>query len=212
MDEFERNALEQRIRAYSEAGDRKLAATAIIEGYGREVLGFLIAHLRDQEAAAEVFSQFTEDLWRGLDGFRWQCSARVWSYMLVRHAASHYIKDSRRRRRRQVSLSRVGPLSEIEARVRTATFAGVRTDSRSRLVAELRQSLPAEDQTLLILRINRKLGWKEIAQVMVYEGEIVGDAVLEKEAVRLRKRYQLAKDKLRRMVERRRLVSTDRGR
>jgi RNA polymerase sigma-70 factor (ECF subfamily) len=208
--DLERAALEQRIRAYAEAGDRKRAATTIIEGYGHEVLGFLIAYLRDREAASEVFSQFTEDLWRGLPSFRWQCSARVWSYTLARHAASRYLKASRRRRRHQVSLSRAGPLSEIAASVRTATLTGARnTEARSQLVAELRQSLPAEDQTLLILRVNRKLGWREIAQVMVYEGEIVGDAVLEKEAVRLRKRYQLAKDKLRRMIERRRPISTD---
>jgi RNA polymerase sigma-70 factor (ECF subfamily) len=210
MMDLERDALEQRIRAYGEAGDRKLVATAIIEGYGHEVLGFLIAHLRDRDAASEVFSQFTEDLWRGLESFRWECSARVWSYTLARHAASRYLKASRGRRRRQVSLSRVGPLSEIEARVRTATLTGARTTgSRGRLVAELRQSLPADDQTLLILRVSRKLGWKEIAQVMVYEGKEVEDAVLEKEAVRLRKRYQLAKDKLRRMVERQRRTSTD---
>ena len=97
-----------------------------------------------------------------------------------------------RRRRRQVSLSRVGPLSEIAAKVRTATLTGARTTgSRSRLVEELRQSLPPEDQALLILRVNRKLDWKEIAQVMVYEGKLVEGAVLEKEAARLRKRYQL---------------------
>jgi RNA polymerase sigma-70 factor (ECF subfamily) len=211
MDAFERSALEQRIRAYGEAGDSKRAATAIIEGYGREIHGFLIAHLRDPGAAAEVFSQFTEDLWRGFDGFRWQCSARVWSYALVRHAASRYIKDARRRRRRQVSLLRAGPLADVEARPRTATLPSARTDSRNR-IAQLRQSLPAEDQTLLILRVNRQLGWKEIAQVMAYEGQTVGDAVLEKEAVRLRKRYQLAKDKLRRMVEQQGRVSTPRER
>jgi hypothetical protein len=47
---------------------------------------------------------------------------------------------------------------------------------------------------------------------MAYEGQTVGDAVLEKEAVRLRKRYQLAKDKLRRMVEQQGRVSTPRER
>ena len=208
MDPTDRDALEERIRRHAEAGDKKRAATALLEGYGRELLGFLIAHLRDRDAASEVFSQFTEDLWRGIDGFRWQCTARVWSYTLVRHAASRYIKDARRRRGRQVSLSRAGPLSAIEAKIRTATLAAVRTEARSR-VAQLRETLPPEDQTLLILRVNRKLGWKEIAQVMVYEGETVSDDVLEKEAVRLRKRYQLAKDKLRRLAEAQGLVSGD---
>jgi RNA polymerase sigma-70 factor (ECF subfamily) len=208
MDAGDRDALEERIRAYCDAGDKKRAATALLEGYGRELVGFLIAHLRDRDAATEVFSQFTEDLWRGLDGFRWQCTARVWSYTLVRHAASRYIKDARRRRGRQVPLSRAGPLSEIEQKIRTATLAAARTESRSR-IAQLRDGLPTADRTLLILRVNRKLGWKEIARVMVHEGETVADEVLEKEAVRLRKRYQLAKDKLRRMAEEQGLVAPE---
>jgi RNA polymerase sigma-70 factor, ECF subfamily len=211
MDPVERDALEERIHAHCEAGDKKRAATLLLETYGRELLGFLISRLRDRDAAAEVFSQFTEDLWRGLDGFRWQCSARVWSYTLVRHAASRYVKDARKRRGRQVSLSRAGPLSAIEQKIRTATLMAARTEGRSR-VAQLRDSLPVDDQTLLILRVNRKLDWKEIAQVMVYEGEVVSDALLEKEAARLRKRYQLAKDKLRQMALEQGLVGSDRER
>jgi len=60
--------------------------------------------------------------------------------------------------------------------------------------------LPADDQTLLILRINRRFAWTEIARVMLHAEEIVEQSTLEKEAVRLRKRYQSAKDKLRKMA------------
>jgi RNA polymerase sigma-70 factor (ECF subfamily) len=198
LDAGERDATEARIRARFEAGDRKGAATLLLEAYGREVLGFLIARLRDRDAAAEVFSQFAEDLWKSLDGFRWQCSARVWSYTLARHAASHYVKDARRRRGRQVGLSHAGPLSAIEERIRTATMTAARTEARSQ-VARLRESLSGDDQTLLLLRVNRRLGWKEIAQIMVRDG-VASDEAIDKEAVRLRKRYQLAKDRLRRMA------------
>src|SRR5690349_1891713 len=93
----ERDALEAQIRAFCEAGNKKKAATLLLEGYGREILGFLISRLRDRDAASEVFSMFTEDLWCGLDGFRWSCSARVWAYTLARHAASHYLREARRR-------------------------------------------------------------------------------------------------------------------
>jgi RNA polymerase sigma-70 factor, ECF subfamily len=195
----DREGLEQRIRALCEAGDKKRAATLLLEGYGREVFGFLVARLRDRDAAGDVFSQFTEDLWRGLEGFRWQCSARVWSYTLARHAASRYIDDVRRRRGRNVPLSRAGPLSEIAEKIRTGTRAGAQTEARSR-IAQLRESLPVDDQTLLILRVNRKLGWREIAQIMLRDSESPDDEELDKEAARLRKRYQLAKDKLRQMA------------
>ena len=203
-----REGLEQKIRALCDAGDKKQAATLLLQGYGREIFGFLVARLRDRDAASDVFSQFTEDLWRGLDGFRWQCSARVWSYTVARHAASRYIDDVRRRRKRNVPLSRAGPLSEIAEKIRTGTRAGARTEARSR-IAQLRESLPVEDQTLLILRVNRKLEWREIAQIMLRDGETPGEEKLAKEAVRLRKRYQLAKDKLRQMAVEQGLVGGD---
>jgi RNA polymerase sigma-70 factor (ECF subfamily) len=211
VDAERREELERRIRAHCEAGDKKRAATLLLEGYGRELLGFLVSRLRDRDAAGEVFSQFTEDLWRGLEAFRWQSSARVWSYTLAMHAASHYVRDARRRRGRNVPLSRAGPLSEIEQKIRSRTLTAARTEVKSR-AAELRKSLPIDEQTLLILRIDRKLSWKEIAQVMVYEGKVVTDAVLEKDAVRLRKRYQLAKDKLRQMAKKEGLIGSDRER
>jgi RNA polymerase sigma-70 factor (ECF subfamily) len=194
-----RAALERKIRRHCDAGEKRRAATVLLEGYGREIFGFLVTRLRDHDAASEAFSRFSEDLWKGLDGFAWRCSARVWSYTLARHAASHYLREVRRRRQHNVPLSRADPLSEIEERIRTATLASARTASRSR-IAELRESLPIDDQTLLVLRINRRLAWTEIAQVMFHEGEVVDDSVLEKESVKLRKRYQSAKDKLRKMA------------
>jgi RNA polymerase sigma-70 factor (ECF subfamily) len=202
----DREALEQKIRTHFDAGDMRRAATELLRGYGREILGFLIGRLRDRGAAAEAFSLFTEDLWKGLEGFRWQSSARVWAYALARHAASRHNEDAQRRRKRHQPLSRAGPLSAIEQKIRTTTFAAARTDTRSR-IARLRESLPIDEQTILILRVNRNLDWKEIAQVMTDNGVALQSAALAKEAARLRKRYQLAKDKLRRMAQKEGLLA-----
>ena len=84
--------------------------------------------------------------------------------------------------------------------MRTATLAALRTETKDRMV-KLRERLPPDDQALLILRVNRRLEWKEIAQVMGRAGEAAGDETIAKEARRLRKRYQLVKDRLRRMAE-----------
>jgi hypothetical protein len=43
----------------------------------------------------------------------------------------------------------------------------------------------------------RREASREIAQVMLHDGEVVDTSQLEREAVRLRKRYQAAKQKLR---------------
>jgi RNA polymerase sigma-70 factor (ECF subfamily) len=130
---------------------------------------------------------------RSLAGFRWQCSARVWAYTLARHAASRYARESRRHRAAHVPLS--GALAEIAEPIRTATLVSARTETKSRLRL-LRERLPAADQALLILRVNRALTWTEIAQVLLHDVETADQALLAKEAARLRKRYQAAKDKL----------------
>jgi RNA polymerase sigma-70 factor, ECF subfamily len=204
---LDRERLERDIRRRCGTGDKKAAATLLLEGYGQELFGFLVARLRDRDAASEVFSQFTEDLWRGLDGFRWQSSARVWSYTLLRHAASRYVKDARKRRGRQVPLSRAGPLSAIAERIRTTTLTSSKTETRSR-ITQLRERLPESDQMLILLRVNRKLDWKEIAQVLSRHGPDASEETIVREAARLRKRFELSKKKLKQMAVEQGLIAS----
>lgn len=194
----ERTAVEARIRALCDAGEKKRAATLLLETYGRELLLFLVSRLRDEDAAREAFSRFTEDLWRGLPGFCWQCTARVWCYTLARHAASRQIRELRKRRR-GVALSHAGALSQIEERIRTRTRTSARTAARN-LIASMRERLSPDDQMLLILRVEQKLAWTEIAQVLLHDGAPTDEAVLQKDAVRLRKRYQAAKERLQKLA------------
>jgi RNA polymerase sigma-70 factor (ECF subfamily) len=200
-DAQQREAVEHRIRAHCEAGDRERAAILMLESFGGEIFRFVVSRLRDDDAASEVFSQFTEDLWRGLGGFRWQCPLRVWSYKLARHATSRHIAAARKRRAREAPLSDAGSLSQIRDKVRTETLVAMRTEAKDRM-AELRERLPLDDQSLLMLRVTRNLSWKEIARVMIdpAEGDELSERELEQGAARLRQRFQVVKDKLRTMA------------
>ena len=129
----------------------------------------------------------------------WRCSIRAWSYTLARHAASHHVREARRRRVRQLPLSALGPPSQVADKLRSSTLQSARNEVKSELV-KLRERLPLDDQTLLILRVNRRLSWPEIAQIMLQDGTKAEQSSLDREAVRLRKRYQMAKDKLRKMA------------
>ena len=193
MNEAQEITSETHIRAAFEQGDLQRSARLLLDAYGGEILRFLGSRLHDSELASEVFGDFTEDLWRGIAGFRWVCSARAWAYTLARHAASRAIRQSRRRGGRIVPLSRAGPLSEIAERVRSETALSLRTQPRERLV-ELRRSLPELEQTLLTLRVNRQLAWLEIARILT-SGPLDGvmalpPEALHAEATRLRKRFQ----------------------
>lgn len=186
------------IRGACDAQNFERAAALAVERYGAELLGFLVAHMRDADAASEVFQQWSEAFWRALPSFEWRCSARTWAYKLARRTAGHYRK--RERRRAGVPLAHLSQLSVAVERVRTATVAYKRTNVKDRF-QELRDQLSEEDQTLLVLRIDRGLSWLELAEVMLGEEVKPTDEQLKTEAARLRKRLQHAKERLRKMAE-----------
>jgi RNA polymerase sigma-70 factor (ECF subfamily) len=60
--------------------------------------------------------------------------------------------------------------------------------------------LSPEDRELLVLRVDRGLAWNDLARVLSEEdGELDGPAIT-REAARLRKRFQVLKDRLREMA------------
>jgi RNA polymerase sigma-70 factor (ECF subfamily) len=206
VDVRQREELEQAIRGRTDALDFAGAAEAAIRGYGREIFEFIAALHRDESAAAEVFSLFTEGLWRGLPRFAWHCSFRTWAYAVARKASLRHRRDARRRAARNLPLPEGSRLSDIADAVRTETLPFLRTERKSRLT-ELRESLPPEDQTLLMLRVDRQLAWNDLAQVMREDdaGPLEGEA-LKREAARLRKRFQLVKERLYELARREGLV------
>jgi RNA polymerase sigma-70 factor (ECF subfamily) len=184
-------SLEEQIRGLLDKGDLHGAATEAVEGYGPEVLGFLATLVRDPRDASEVFSQTCEDLWTGLARFQGRSSMRTWLYTLARHAAARFRRAPHRRPGRRASLSEASGLAES---VRMATLRYLRTDVKDRF-AQIRDSLDERDRTLLVLRVDRGMAWKEIATVLSPEDE--SDEMLDREAARLRKRFQLVKDQIR---------------
>jgi RNA polymerase sigma-70 factor (ECF subfamily) len=206
MEAGERERLEAEIRRRAEARDFTGAAEAAMRGYGREIYELLAALHRRDDDAGEVFSLFAEGLWRGLPGFAWRSSFRTWAYAVAHKASLRYRRDVRRRAARHLPLPDPSSLSALVAEVRSATRSYLRTERRSRF-AELRASLPPEDQALLMLRVDRRLPWSDLARVLHEEdGDPLEGKALEREAARLRKRFQLLKEKLYEMGRREGLV------
>lgn len=187
-----RAALERSIRERCEAGDFDRATATALRGYGPELFGFLVSILRGPDPAAEAFSLLGEDIWRGLPKFGWASSFRTWAYTLARNAASRYGKGQHRRDRGRAPVSQLSV--ELAAEVRSATATYLRTEQKDRFTA-LREALPEEDQTLLILRVDRGLAWEDLARVMLDDPDATPEA-LKRESARLRKRFQLVKEKL----------------
>lgn len=184
----ERAAFEHRLRELHQRGELEQAARAAIEAYSPEVLGLLFTLTRDEESAHECFAAFCEDFWRGLPGFRWASSLRTWCYTLARHALARQVRA--RRRRPTLPLSQVSELERLGLGASRSTCSFLRTGAR-RWIAEVRTTLSADDQLLLILRHDRGLQWNEAAQVMGVE------------AAALRKRYERLLARLRELYRNR---------
>lgn len=186
----DRAALEAEIHALATANDHDAAATAALRLYGTELLGFLRALARDDDLASEAFAELGEDLWRGLSGFRWESSLRSWLYALARNALNQLRRDPRRRTDRNLPLS-IAP--DLEQLLRTATLeiqqTGVKDEFRI-----LREQLDPEEHELLLLRLDRGLSWKDIARILG------GDDEVESRAATLRKKFERAKERLKKLA------------
>lgn len=167
------------------AGDLRAAAEAIVRDHGPSILGYLASVLRNDADASDVFSQFTEDLWRGLPGFRGECPVRVWAYRVAWHAAARHLRDPYRQRGRRLETTE---LSRIADEVRSSVLLG-RGEARQQGIDRLRAQLTPEEQTLLVLRLDRNLAWREVATVLAADAEPVDE-------VALRKRFERLKTKL----------------
>jgi RNA polymerase sigma-70 factor, ECF subfamily len=173
------------------AGDLHAAATRAIEGYGPEVLGFLVTTLANEQDASEVFSQACEDLWGGLPRFQGRASLRTWFYTLTRHAAARFRRAPERRPGRHVTLSEV---SDVADQVRSQSLPYLRTRVKDG-VARIRAALAEDDRALLVLRVDREMSWSDVARVFASEDE--SDEALGRLEARLRKRFQTLKDEIR---------------
>jgi RNA polymerase sigma-70 factor (ECF subfamily) len=185
---------EVELQALAQRGRYDAAATLAIQVYGGELLGFLVNVTGSESDAAEVFSQLAEDMWRGLPAFEFRCSMRTWLYLIARHAVARFRRTPWHR-----AECRAGDddaLNALVARTRTLTQPWLKTDVKDRW-RSLREALDTDDRSLLVLRVDRKMEWKEIARITL--GEASPDAAaLTREGDRLKKRFQLLKDDLRR--------------
>ena len=183
-------ALEAQIGTHLDKGELAEAATAAIQGYGPQILGYLTALLRDEDKAGDAYSRFAEDLWRAIGRFRRECSFRTWAYRVAWSASRDVADDAFNRRGRRLESHEISAIAEA---VKSSSAAYLKEAVKHR-VDQLREKLAPEDQTLLILRVNRGLSWREVALVLSQPGKVLDEAAA-------RKRFERVKDRLRELAK-----------
>jgi RNA polymerase sigma-70 factor (ECF subfamily) len=186
---------EERLDAALERGDADAAATLVIETLGPQVLGYLRALLHDAEEAEDVFSVFAEKVWKGLPSWRREGTLRAWAYRVAWNAASRVHRDPYRRRRERLATTQASQLAVSVAAATRSTL-----ERQASELDALRASLTQEEQSLLTLRVDRDLSWREVAEVMAEEAQPVDEAAL-------RKRFERLKEKLARAAAERGLLA-----
>ncbi len=145
-----------------------------------------------------MFADFCEDLWKGIAGFRKQSSFRTWAHKVAWNAAQMFWRDPFRRRVRRLATSEYSLVAE---RLRVSSLHRDSLTAADRL-AKLRESLRPDEQTLLILRVDKGLSWKEIAHVLAASEDASPDVGA------LRKRFERLKERRVRMAEKEGLIES----
>jgi RNA polymerase sigma-70 factor (ECF subfamily) len=191
MTKHDSTSRDEAISRLLEGGDLQEAATVALKLYGPQLLGFFTALLRNEEDGCEVFSQFSEELWKSLPGFARRSSFRTWAYVLAWRTVNRFRKEGFRRRARPLATEEI---SRIVEEVRSTTVRYRKTEAKNAL-AQLRETLDPFDQTLLFLRIDQGLSWKDVCEVMSEPGQTLAEPAL-------RKRFERLKAELRERAER----------
>ena len=182
--------IERRVRELLAREDRPGAATAAIQDLGPPVLRYLRSQLRDEDDASDAFSIFAENVWRGIPTWRGEGSLKAWCFRLAWNAATNLRNEAWRRRGRRFFSGEASALAE---EVRTRSH--VKVERQRQALDKLRESLEVDDVSLLALRIDQKLSWAEIAEVVSSDGVRVEPAALMKRFERLKGRLaRMAKD------------------
>jgi RNA polymerase sigma-70 factor (ECF subfamily) len=193
---FDENAL----RTLLQSRDYDAALTLTIRAYGPELLGWMDAQLKDSSQAREAFTWFAEDLWNSMRAFRGECTVRTWAYAVARNSVNRYRQRGRGGSFEAVVLSAISRASVLMVSPVTPD-SSLAKEHQLGLIERLRGELTEDDQTLLTLRIDKGLNWREVAIVMQYAGQLPSDEVLLREEARLRKRFQLVKERLRKLAQ-----------
>jgi RNA polymerase sigma-70 factor (ECF subfamily) len=172
-------------------GDRDGAATLVIQALTPPVLRYLRSLLRAEDDAADALSQWAENVWRGLPTYRGTASLKTWSLRLARNAALNFVNEAWRRHGQRLASGQASALAQ-SIRTRSVVVA----ERRHQALDELRAQLDEEDRSLLCLKLDQELSWKEVAEVLAAEGTPVEPATLMKRFERVKARLgRLARER-----------------
>jgi RNA polymerase sigma-70 factor (ECF subfamily) len=156
---------------------------AHVGAFGPKVMGYLVRVLGDEDDAADAYSLWAEDVWKGIEGLREAAAAKVWTYRIAWNAAARVKRQAWNKRRQRMPTTMASRIA-AEALSRTPGAA----EREAAQLTRLREGLSPPEKSLLVLHVDRGLSWKEVAEVMAGDGEVVDEAALRQRFTRLKRK------------------------
>lgn len=186
-----REQQEALVREQLEAGQLGDAIETTLQTYGEEILGYIAVQSNKLGQTEDVFQQFSIAVWQSLERFEWKSTLRTWLYAIARRTIARAFRDNPGRRERRLMTDEQRALNDNLTRTITARWQ--RTASKHWL-REILAEFDPDDQQMLVLRLQQKMSWREIAQVLADED--LEPADITRRAAALRKRYERTKTRL----------------
>ena len=152
------------IQKLVEQGDHNGAVELGLQQHGPEIYGYLITLLRSEDDASDVYQEFCIKLLRSMERFQFRCAFRTWAYRLAHNEAMSFLRGPERWRRTRLSSHGEANLQAASARSRTT----IRTEHRDRYL-RLKERLEPQEQAVLTLRVDRKMPYREIVEILTEE-------------------------------------------
>ena len=166
--------------------------TSALEIYGDSIRDRLKGRYKDVQLAEEVFSHFTIRLIECIDKFQAIGSLHAWLRTVADNVANDY--DRKRKRNREQADETLDMTAGASLwSTRTATKPWKRTTAKDKL-SEVRNQLSADEQRLLVLRVDRRLSWNDVANA--WTPAPGNEEEIKKLAGTLKKRFSRLQDKL----------------
>lgn len=133
---------------------------AALQKFAPDVTGVVARILRDSDAAQDIWQETQLKALSRRDQLRDEGSLKPWVYRIAIRLAFDAL------RKRTPTGGDTGELDAVPAATtRSPTQQAVRTTNR-RTLRELIDELPPHQKTLIVLRIDKKLSWKEVAAAL----------------------------------------------
>lgn len=166
----------------------------LMRRYAAEVRAFLRTRTSSRYSMEEVYSSFSEDVWKGLPQLRSDGHVRSWIYVIARNALSRHVRLKRRWRTRHT----FSGVDSAQAELRQSYAS---REGNLAQLAPLLSDLNEADRLLLERRLVQSMAWRDIALESARAAGDMSESFVTRESARLRKRFQLLLEALRKQAD-----------